>query len=380
MAVGILAISGAWGVRWGVRILAAGERPGRAPTASACRRGAKGRLPSFHGALRDILVWDGAMRIIGVSGVEGTMEFKRRHWPDLEEREYRISQGHDSAAALVVDGELQVGRGRGANQPAQAHRRLTRPARSRYSLAEAGIWRPATSTRSPIPSTTHPTERCNALDPISERAVSSDVLCPRGVQSRTRAARAAGVSPTGSTSSTSSIIWRMPPRALSYSSGWDECMVVVMDVHGRAQGVDLPTHGEGGLESPSDRISAPGLGRDSLLAGDTAPGLRLQLRRVQDHGPGSIRRSGAFSGRSSSGRSTVSRRVNPHPGPETEPHEGRTRKLHRYAPAPGGTPDRGAAAGSRDQTSTGCGGGAAGVPHPRCCTSAALRQLQDSGG
>src|ERR1700704_6502257 len=46
------------------------------------------------------------MRIIGVSGIEGTMDFKRRHWPGLQEREYRISQGHDSAAALVVDGEV----------------------------------------------------------------------------------------------------------------------------------------------------------------------------------------------------------------------------------------------------------------------------------
>src|SRR5579871_4814837 len=46
------------------------------------------------------------MKIIGISGIEGTIPFKRRHWPDLQEREYRISQGHDSAAALVIDGEL----------------------------------------------------------------------------------------------------------------------------------------------------------------------------------------------------------------------------------------------------------------------------------
>ena len=44
------------------------------------------------------------MNILGISGIEGSVPFKRRHWPGLEEREYRISQGHDSAAALVVNG------------------------------------------------------------------------------------------------------------------------------------------------------------------------------------------------------------------------------------------------------------------------------------
>ena len=46
------------------------------------------------------------MNILGISGIEGAIPFKKRHWPGLEEREYRISQGHDSAAALVIDGNL----------------------------------------------------------------------------------------------------------------------------------------------------------------------------------------------------------------------------------------------------------------------------------
>ena len=44
------------------------------------------------------------MNILGMSGFERAVPFKKAHWPGLEEREYRISQGHDSAAALVVDG------------------------------------------------------------------------------------------------------------------------------------------------------------------------------------------------------------------------------------------------------------------------------------
>src|ERR1041385_6806645 len=46
------------------------------------------------------------MKVLGVSGIEQTMPFKRKHWPGLDDREYRISQGHDSAAALVIDGEI----------------------------------------------------------------------------------------------------------------------------------------------------------------------------------------------------------------------------------------------------------------------------------
>jgi len=46
------------------------------------------------------------MNILGVSGLEGAVPFKKRHWVDLDEREYRLSQGHDSAAALVMDGKL----------------------------------------------------------------------------------------------------------------------------------------------------------------------------------------------------------------------------------------------------------------------------------
>ena len=46
------------------------------------------------------------MKIIGISGLENSMPFKRDRWPGLDEREYRIAQGMDSAAALVVDGKI----------------------------------------------------------------------------------------------------------------------------------------------------------------------------------------------------------------------------------------------------------------------------------
>ncbi|MBZ5627214.1 MAG: carbamoyltransferase, partial [Acidobacteriia bacterium] len=46
------------------------------------------------------------MNFLGISGLEASVPFKREQWPGLEPREYRISQGHDSAAALVVDGKV----------------------------------------------------------------------------------------------------------------------------------------------------------------------------------------------------------------------------------------------------------------------------------
>src|SRR5262245_8531020 len=46
------------------------------------------------------------MNIIGISGLQHSVEFKKKELPNLEERNYRIAQGFDSAAALVRDGEI----------------------------------------------------------------------------------------------------------------------------------------------------------------------------------------------------------------------------------------------------------------------------------
>lgn len=46
------------------------------------------------------------MKVLGISGLENAVPFKRAAFPGLEEREYRIAQGMDAAAALLVDGEL----------------------------------------------------------------------------------------------------------------------------------------------------------------------------------------------------------------------------------------------------------------------------------
>jgi len=43
------------------------------------------------------------MNVIGISGFDNSVAFKRRELPDLDPGEYRVAQGFDSAAALVTD-------------------------------------------------------------------------------------------------------------------------------------------------------------------------------------------------------------------------------------------------------------------------------------
>ncbi|MFF0722719.1 carbamoyltransferase C-terminal domain-containing protein [Verrucosispora sp. NA02020] len=48
------------------------------------------------------------MKVLGISGLHNSVDFKRRELPDLSAREYRVVQGLDSAAALVVDGVVRA--------------------------------------------------------------------------------------------------------------------------------------------------------------------------------------------------------------------------------------------------------------------------------
>ena len=78
------------------------------------------------------------MKLLGISGLDGSFSFKKAQWPGLDEREYRISQGHDSAAALIVDGVCVA---------AAAEERFSRKKHTRdfpsgaiqYCLSEAGL-------------------------------------------------------------------------------------------------------------------------------------------------------------------------------------------------------------------------------------------------
>ena len=46
------------------------------------------------------------MNIIGISGLTQSVPFKRKHYPNLDPRHYRITQGFDAAAALVNENSI----------------------------------------------------------------------------------------------------------------------------------------------------------------------------------------------------------------------------------------------------------------------------------
>lgn len=46
------------------------------------------------------------MKIIGISGLDNAVSFKKTKFPGLIDRQYRLIQGADAAAALIVDGEI----------------------------------------------------------------------------------------------------------------------------------------------------------------------------------------------------------------------------------------------------------------------------------
>jgi carbamoyltransferase len=165
--------------------------------------------------------------VLGISGFENSMPFKKAHWPGLEEREYRISQGHDSAAVLLVDGEVVAG---------AAEERFSRKKHTgdfpisaiQYCLAAAGI------KANDVDEIAHgfdymPYRAAFLLDPISAEQY-DQVFSPERLLAQ--------------------VNWHLPGFPLHrvqpvnhhlahaasayYTSGWDECLLVVIDGMGEA--------------------------------------------------------------------------------------------------------------------------------------------------
>jgi carbamoyltransferase len=192
------------------------------------------------------------MNILGISGLEGAVPFKKRHWPGLEEREYRISQGHDSAAALVVDGKIVA---------AAAEERFCRqkhtgrfPAGAiAYCLQEAGI------RLEDVDEIAHgfdytPYKKLYSLDPTTAKlhheVLSKDALLrqvgahfPDFPQERVR-----------------QVGHHLSHAASAYfTSGWSESLVIVLDAMGEVESVSVYHARDGALNllhalSASDSI------------------------------------------------------------------------------------------------------------------------------
>jgi len=167
------------------------------------------------------------MIVLGISGFENSVPFKRSHWPGLDEREYRISQGHDSAAALVIDGQIIA---------AAAEERFSRQKHTgsfpsgaiQYCLSAAGI-QPDDIDEIAHSFDYSPYRPMFLMDPVSAeqyRAVfSREALVERLNQAL----------PSFPGDRFRQVNHHLAHAASAYlTSGWEECLVVVIDGMGEA--------------------------------------------------------------------------------------------------------------------------------------------------
>jgi len=192
------------------------------------------------------------MNILGFSGFEGSIPFKKARWPGLDEREYRISQGHDSAAALYVDGRLVA---------AAAEERFSRKKHTgdfpvgaiNYCLSEAGL------SLKNIDVLAHgfdygPYRPIYSLDPASAELF-KNVLSPEAVRAEV-SSHLDGFPPER----VRHVNHHLAHAASAYfCSGWPECLVLVIDGMGEIQSATVYRAAGGKLEKLAE-ISA----RDSI--------------------------------------------------------------------------------------------------------------------
>ena len=193
------------------------------------------------------------MNILGISGVHDAIRFKRAHWPGLDEREYRISQGHDSAAALAVDGEIVA---------AVAEERISRAKHTGdfpvgaigYCLAEAGI-EPADIDELAHAFDFAPYQAAYALDPVSadlyRDAYSHEAII----------AHVARLLPGLPLDRVVHVEHHLAHAASAYfTSGWDECLVLVVDGMGEVHSLSVYHARDGKLQRLHTTSAADSIG------------------------------------------------------------------------------------------------------------------------
>ena len=181
------------------------------------------------------------MNILGISGFENSMRFKKDRWPELEEREYRISQGHDSAATLIVDGEVVA---------AAAEERFNREKHSgkfpigaiSYCLSEAGL------STGDIDELAHgfdysPYRKAYSIDQATAQLY-RDVFSREALL-----ALVDRYMPGFPPERLHHVSHHLAHAASAYfTSGWDECLVAVVDGMGEAQSVSIFRGHDGKLD------------------------------------------------------------------------------------------------------------------------------------
>ena len=172
------------------------------------------------------------MKLLGISGLDGSVSFKKAQWPGLDEREYRISQGHDSAAALIVDGVCVA---------AAAEERFSRKKHTgdfpsgaiQYCLSEAGL------EIGDVDEIAHgfdyaPYRKVFSVDPITAELY-RNVFSPESLAGHVRQRF-----PAFPPEHIHSVQHHLAHAASAFcTSGWDDCLVVVIDGMGEAHSASI---------------------------------------------------------------------------------------------------------------------------------------------
>jgi carbamoyltransferase len=181
------------------------------------------------------------MKVLGISGLERAVPFKRSAFPGLDEREYRIAQGMDAAAALMVDGELVAA----AEEERFSGKKHTGdfPINAiQYCLAQAGI------SIDEIDEIAHgfnyaPYQDIYRRDEVS--ATLYDQVFSREALLEQVHTNLPGF-PDGKVFSIGHHLAHAASAA--YTSGWDECLVVVNDAMGETESLSVYDFHDGELE------------------------------------------------------------------------------------------------------------------------------------
>jgi carbamoyltransferase len=181
------------------------------------------------------------MKVLGISGLENAMSFKQAAFPGLDERELRIAQGMDAAAALLIDGEL-VAAAEEERFTGSKHTPQFPIHAIRYCLKEAGI------SIDEIDELAHGFNYAPVRDLYMQDETSRELY--RKVFSREALLDQVNRSLPGFPDSKVFSVGHHLAHAASaaFTSGWDECLVVVNDAMGEVESLSVYDFHDGELE------------------------------------------------------------------------------------------------------------------------------------
>ena len=181
------------------------------------------------------------MNVLGISGLENAVPFKRATFPGLEEREYRVAQGMDAAAALLVDGEL-VAAAEEERFTGKKHTGAFPINAIRYCLHEAGL------SVAQIDEIAHGFNYATHRE-LYLRDEFSSTLYHQVLSREALLKQVQRNLPEFPEEQVFAVDHHLAHAAsAAYTSGWDECLVVVNDAMGEVESLSVYDFHEGELE------------------------------------------------------------------------------------------------------------------------------------